>query len=77
AEEDVEVRFGLCHIQSQAILDMRVGRLTGVQRDKLEAEYQELMILIAELEANIRSEDKLNEMIREELIEIKEKISTP
>ncbi|WP_419677736.1 DNA gyrase subunit A [Aliarcobacter lanthieri] len=77
AKEKLEVRFDLSHIQSQAILDMRLGRLTGLQRDKLEAEYQELMILIAELEAILRSEDKLNEIIREELTEIKEKFSTP
>ncbi|RBQ29864.1 DNA gyrase subunit A [Aliarcobacter vitoriensis] len=77
AKEKLEIRFDLSHIQSQAILDMRLGRLTGLQRDKLEAEYQELMILIAELESILRSEDKLNEIIREELTEIKEKFSTP
>ncbi|ABV68029.1 DNA gyrase, subunit A [Aliarcobacter butzleri RM4018] len=75
AKESLENRFDLSAIQSQAILDMRLGRLTGLQRDKLEAEYQELMILIAELEAILRSEEKLNEIIREELTEIKEKFS--
>lgn len=75
AREKLEARFDLSHIQSQAILDMRLGRLTGLQRDKLEAEYQELMILIAELESILRSEDKLNEIIKEELIEIKDKFS--
>ena len=75
ARERLETRFDLSQIQSQAILDMRLGRLTGLQRDKLEAEYQELMILIAELEAILRSEEKLNEIIREELTEIKEKFS--
>nr|ABL07040.1 DNA gyrase subunit A [Aliarcobacter butzleri] len=75
AKESLETRFDLSAIQSQAILDMRLGRLTGLQRDKLEAEYQELMILIAELEAILRSEEKLNEIIREELTEIKEKFS--
>ena len=45
AKERLEVRFNLSHIQSQAILDMRLGRLTGLQRDKLDAEYNELMIL--------------------------------
>lgn len=77
AKQNLENRFDLSPIQSQAILDMRLGRLTGLQRDKLEAEYQELMILIAELESILRSEDKLNEIIREELNEIKEKFSNP
>lgn len=77
AKDNLSSRFGLSAIQSQAILDMRLGRLTGLQRDKLEAEYVELMLLIAELESILRSEEKLNEIIKEELNEIKEKFSTP
>ncbi len=77
AREKLQERFELSQIQSQAILDMRLGRLTGLQRDKLEAEYQELLTLIAQLEAILKSEDKLNEIIKEELLEIKEKYSTP
>ncbi|MCT7523350.1 DNA gyrase subunit A [Aliarcobacter cryaerophilus] len=77
AKDNLSSRFGLSSIQSQAILDMRLGRLTGLQRDKLEAEYAELMLLIAELESILRSEEKLNEIIKEELNEIKEKFSTP
>jgi len=77
AKENLEARFELSSIQSQAILDMRLGRLTGLQRDKLEAEYQELMVLIAQLELILRSEERLNEIIKEELIEIKDKFSTP
>ena len=76
AKANLEARFGLSTIQSQAILDMRLGRLTGLQRDKLEAEYAELMILIAELEAILKSEEKLNEIIKEELTEIQEKFSS-
>ncbi|WP_228711696.1 DNA gyrase subunit A [Arcobacter arenosus] len=75
AKESLSNRFGLSEIQAQAILDMRLGRLTGLQRDKLEAEYQELLALIAELEAILKSEEKLNEIIREELTEIREKYS--
>lgn len=75
AKEKLQDRFGLSPIQSQAILDMRLGRLTGLQRDKLEAEYQELLALIAELEAILKSEEKLNEIIKEELVEIKDKYS--
>jgi DNA gyrase subunit A len=76
AKEKMMVRFSLSEIQSQAILDMRLGRLTGLQREKLEAEYAELLALIAELEAILKSEDKLNEIIKEELIEIKDKYTT-
>ena len=76
AKENLQNRFGLSPIQSQAILDMRLGRLTGLQRDKLEAEYQELMILIAELEAILKSEERLNEIIKEELVEIQERFAS-
>ncbi len=76
AKDSLQNRFGLSAIQSQAILDMRLGRLTGLQRDKLEAEYAELMILIAELESILKSEEKLNEIIKEELTEIQEKFSS-
>jgi len=75
AKEKLKNRFELSEIQSQAILDMRLGRLTGLQRDKLEAEYNELMLLIAELESILKSEDRLNEIIKEELILVKEKHS--
>ena len=76
AREKLQVRFSLSHIQSQAILDMRLGRLTGLQRDKLEAEYQELMALIQYLEEILKSEERLNEIIKEELVEVKEKFSS-
>ncbi|WP_121628811.1 DNA gyrase subunit A [Poseidonibacter antarcticus] len=76
AREKLQNRFSLSHIQSQAILDMRLGRLTGLQRDKLEAEYQELMVLIQYLEEILKSEDRLNEIIKEELEEVKEKFSS-
>jgi len=56
---------------------MRLGRLTGLQREKLENELNELMILIAELELILKSEDRLNEIIKEELVESKEKYNTP
>ncbi len=75
ARGKLQERFSLTHIQSQAILDMRLGRLTGLQRDKLEAEYQELLALIIELELILKSENRLNEIITEELLEIKDKYS--
>jgi len=76
AREKLQARFSLSHIQSQAILDMRLGRLTGLQRDKLEAEYQELLALIEYLELILKSEDRLNEIIREELEEVKERFAS-
>jgi DNA gyrase subunit A len=76
AREKLRERFSLSEIQAQSILDMRLGRLTGLQIEKLEAEYAELMALIAELESILKSEERLNEIIKEELIEIREKYST-
>jgi DNA gyrase subunit A len=73
AKESLMAEFGLSQIQSQAILDMRLGRLTGLQREKLEAELKELLTLIAELEEILKSEEKLNLIIKDELIETKEK----
>ncbi len=51
-------RFGLSEKQAQAILDMRLQRLTGLEREKIEQEYQDLMKLIAELKAILADEEK-------------------
>ncbi|WP_315114620.1 DNA gyrase subunit A [Clostridium intestinale] len=64
-------RFALSEKQSQAILDMRLARLTGLERDKIEDEYNELMVLINRLKDILGSEVKLLEVIKEELLEIK------
>lgn len=66
-------RFTLTERQAQAILDMRLVRLSGLEREKIEAEYQELQILIAELKAILADEAKVVEIIRNELTEIKER----
>lgn len=66
-------RFGLSEKQAQAILDMRLQRLTGLEREKIENEYQDLKALIEELKAILANEEKVLEIIREELTEIKEK----
>lgn len=68
-------QFSLSERQAQAILDMRLQRLTGLERDKIEAEYQELQVLIAELRAILADEEKLVQIIREELMEIKERFA--
>ena len=67
--------FNLSEKQAQAILDMRLQRLTGLERDKIEEEYQELVKLIAELKAILADDEKILEIIREELTEIKERFS--
>src|SRR5690625_4409467 len=66
-------RFGLSEKQAQAILDMRLQRLTGLEREKIEDEYNEVTALIAELNAILADDEKVLEIIREELVEIKEK----
>ena len=66
-------KFNLSERQAQAILDMRLQRLTGLERDKIEEEYNNLQILITELRAILADESKLLEIIREELLELKER----
>lgn len=73
AREGLMSRFGLSEKQAQAILDMRLQRLTGLEREKIEEEYAELQSLIAELRAILADEEKILNIIREELTEIKER----
>ncbi|HET7657783.1 MAG TPA: DNA gyrase subunit A [Bacillales bacterium] len=68
-------RFKLSEEQAQAILDMRLQRLTGLERDKIESEYQDLVKLIAELRAVLADEQKVIQIIRDELTEIKERFN--
>ena len=73
AKEKLMDRFGLSEIQAQAILDMRLRTLQGLQREKIEEEYNELMKLIAYLKEILSSETLVYKIIKEELLEIKEK----
>ena len=73
AKERLMERFGLSDIQAQAILDMRLKTLSGLQREKIEEEYEELMKLIAHLRDILNSERLVFEIIKEELLEIKDK----
>ena len=73
AKERLMERFGLSDIQAQAILDMRLKTLSGLQREKIENEYNELMKLIEHLRAVLGSERLVFDIIKEELLEIKEK----
>ncbi|MDI3299665.1 MAG: DNA gyrase subunit A [Bacillota bacterium] len=73
AREGLMTRFGLSEKQAQAILDMRLQRLTGLEREKIEEEYRELLQRIAELRAILADERRLLGVIRDELAEIREK----
>lgn len=75
AREQLMERFALSEKQSQAILDMRLQRLTGLEREKIEAEYDEIMQLIAELNRILASEEVLLDLIRTELEELKERFN--
>ncbi|PYZ91806.1 DNA gyrase subunit A [Salipaludibacillus keqinensis] len=66
-------KYELSHDQAQAILDMRLQRLTGLERDKIEAEYAELVEKIAELKAILADEEKVLEIIREELTDVRDR----
>ncbi|GAA7873029.1 DNA topoisomerase (ATP-hydrolyzing) subunit A [Helicobacter pylori] len=69
-------RFTLSEIQSKAILEMRLQRLTGLERDKIKEEYQNLLELISDLNGILKSEDRLNEVVKTELLEVKEQFSS-
>ncbi|MCI8444585.1 MAG: DNA gyrase subunit A [Clostridia bacterium] len=73
AKERLMERFGLSDIQAQAILDMRLKTLSGLQREKIEEEYKQLMELIEHLRAILASEKLVFDIIKEELIEIRDK----
>ena len=67
--------FGLSEIQAQAILDMRLQRLTGLERDKIVAEQQELQALTEELRAILASETRLMEVIKDELMDVRNRFA--
>jgi len=73
AMTSLQERFKLTERQAQAILDMRLRRLTGLERDKIEAEYNELLAYIDELERILADEEVLLQLVRDELTEIKER----
>ena len=73
AKEKLMERFGLSEIQAQAILDMRLARLQGLEREKLEKEYSELMDRIAYFKAILSDESMLMGVIKAELLEVRDK----
>ncbi|OQX73776.1 MAG: DNA gyrase subunit A [Campylobacteraceae bacterium 4484_4] len=77
AKASLVEKFGLSQVQAAAILDMKLQRLTGLERDKIENELAELRKEIERLSAILKSEELLNDLIKTELNEIKEKFGTP
>ena len=75
AKDGLINRFGLDDIQAQAILDMRLRRLTGLERDKIEEEIKQLLELIQDLRSILASSEKVDGIIKEEMLEIKDKYS--
>jgi DNA gyrase subunit A len=73
AREKLATRFGLSEIQTRAIVDMRLRQLTGLEQDKLRAEYDDLMKLIADLKDILNREERRMEIIKNELLEVKER----
>lgn len=77
AKERLMTRFGFSTLQAQAILDMRLHRLTGLERDKIIAEYNEILALIQRLKEILASEVEILAIIKQELTEIKERFANP
>lgn len=75
AKQELITRFELSNIQAQAILDMRLARLTGLERDKIEAEYKELIVKITDLRDILSQPERIDQIISDELEEISEKYS--
>ena len=73
AKEALMLRFDFTDRQAQAILDMRLARLTGLERERLQEEYDELEVTIARLEAILADEGKLMDVIKTEITEIRDK----
>ena len=73
AQEKLMAKFGLSEIQAKSILDMRLRRLTGLERDKIESELNALLEEIAELKSILASNEKVMNIIKEEMLEIKRK----
>jgi DNA gyrase subunit A len=77
AQLGLQERFGLSEIQAKAILDMKLQRLTGLEREKIEAEYREIMKLIDELMFILNNQDKRMQIIKDELIDLKNRFGDP
>jgi len=77
AKENLMREFSLSEIQSSSILDMKLNKLTSLEIEKIDGEFQTLQLEIAKLEAILKSESELNKIIKSELVEVKEKYQSP
>ncbi|MBZ7994034.1 DNA gyrase subunit A [Campylobacter canadensis] len=77
AKNSLMQQFNLSELQAVSILEMRLQRLTGLERDKIEQELKELLALIEELNSILKSEEKIEQIIKDELLEIKNKFKVP
>ncbi|MBE6152179.1 MAG: DNA gyrase subunit A [Firmicutes bacterium] len=77
AKEQLSEKFGLDDVQTEAILEMRLRKLTGLEKEKILEELEELLKLIAYLKDVLSSEEKILQVIKEELLEIRDKYTTP
>lgn len=73
AKKGLVAKFGLTEVQAESILEMKLRRLTGLERDKIEAELAEVLALIEELKSILASDEKVLQIIKQEMLEIKEK----
>ena len=73
AQAELMSKFKLSERQSQAILDMRLRRLTGLERDKIQSEYDDLLALIADLADILAKPERVSQIIKDELDEVKRK----
>jgi DNA gyrase subunit A len=77
ARDRLRAKYPISERQANAILDLRLYQLTGLERDKIEAEFAEIMALIAELRAILESESRLLQVIKDELLLLKDKYTSP
>jgi DNA gyrase subunit A len=77
ANQQLQEKFGLSEIQAKAILEMRLQRLTGLERDKIEAEYQDLLITIKRLQELVDHRELRMDLIKQETAEVRDKFNDP
>ncbi|MCI6642627.1 MAG: DNA gyrase subunit A [Alloprevotella sp.] len=77
ASEALKARFNLDDVQATAIVDMRIGQLTGLQQEKLHKENNELQVRISELNEILNNPERCKEVMKEDLLEVKEKYNSP
>ncbi len=77
ANEQLQAKFGLSELQAKAILEMRLQRLTGLEREKIETEYRELLLTIARLRELVEKRDLRMELVKTETAEIRDKFADP